>query len=153
MIKLFIFDYGRTLFDRESGGFFDDAHSVLEALSKRYQLAIVSYSKPSDVQTREQQLTEHGLRELFVETVFCDTAEGKDDAYQRVSEAMGVSGGEVAIVDDYVIRGVAWGNKHGAITYWFKNGKFSTVLPNNKTGKPTYTIRCLSDILSTLQDV
>jgi len=117
LIKLFIFDYGRTLFDRENNRFFDDAAPVLKQLAIQYQLAIVSYSKPIEVVVISQ---------------------------------LAVSVQDTAIVDDHIIRGVAWGNRNGATTYWFKNGKFSSVGPTAETGTPSYTIKKLNDILATL---
>lgn len=151
MVKIFIFDYGRTLFDREREHFFDDATEVLEYLSNNYRLAIVSFSKPDDVQGRVDALVKHGIYDLFEEIVFCSTPEGKDDAYLGLSNSTGIPINEMAIVDDYVIRGIAWGNRNGATTYWFKNGKFSHHLPNSTTGVPTHTIRELRSILDTLE--
>ena len=153
MIKLFIFDYGRTLFDRERDIFFEDAREVLEHLSNKYRLAIVSFSRPCDVQERKHALVEHGICDLFEEIVFCDTPEGKDDAYLRISRITDIPINEIAIVDDYVIRGIAWGNRNGATTYWFKNGKFSNQMPNSATGIPSYTICELRTILETIEDV
>lgn len=150
MIELFVFDYGRTLFDRERDMFFEDADDVLLALSKQYRLAIVSYSKHTEVAEREKRLKDSGLYKLFEEIVFTNTPEGKNDAYAQLAESAGVAISNMAIVDDYIIRGVAWGNRNSATTYWYRNGKFADVLPNNKTGTPTHTISSLSEILSTL---
>lgn len=149
MTKLFVFDYGRTLYDREKDAFFEDAEDVLIELSKRFRLAIVSYSKPDDVENRRFALRNEGFESLFEQILFANSPEGKDVAYLQLSRSMKVSPREMAIVDDYIVRGVAWGNRNGAITYWFKNGKFADSGPTNATGTPTYTIQCLSDILAT----
>lgn len=151
MIKLFVFDYGRILFDREHNRFFNDAKDVLKVLSKMFRLAIVSYSKPEDVQNRVRALSESGLYKMFEELVFSNTPEGKDDAYVKLSKTTGVHFDEMAIVDDYIIRGVAWGNRNGSTTYWYQNGKFADVLPTQETGIPTYTITSLSEIPQSLE--
>jgi len=150
LIKLFIFDYGRTLFDRENNRFFDDATPVLKQLATQYKLAIVSYSKPIEVVARNRQLQRAQLYELFHKIIFCDSPQAKDDSYANVISQLAVSVQDTAIVDDHIIRGVAWGNRNGATTYWFKNGKFSSVGPTAETGTPSYTIKKLNDILATL---
>jgi len=150
MIELFVFDYGRTLFDRERNMFFEDAPDVLFALSKQYRLAIVSYSKQEEIAERMKNLKDIGMYELFEEIVFTSTPECKNDAYAELSKSAGVSVKNMAIVDDHIIRGVAWGNRNGATTYWYKNGKFADVEPTSQTGTPTHTISSLCEILSTL---
>ena len=150
VIKLFVFDYGRTLFDRERNMFFEDAFDVLFALSKQYRLAIVSYSKQAEIAERKNQLKDFGMYKLFEEIVFTSTPEGKNDAYAELSESAGVPINNMVIVDDYIIRGIAWGNRNGATTYWYKNGKFADIAPTSQTGTPTHTISSLSEIISTL---
>ncbi len=150
MIRLFVFDYGRTLFDRESNRFFDNTHPVLNKLSTRFKLAIVSYSTPEEVRRRIHALRNYGIYDLFDEIIFCDTPEGKDNAYQQLLGRFKITANEMAIVDDHVIRGIAWGNKNGSTTYWFKHGKFSNRLPDKDTGIPTYTITDLTSILDTI---
>lgn len=144
---MFVFDYGRTLYDRESATFFPDAEDVLCELAINFRLAIVSYSQPGDVANRAEALRLAGLTNLFEEIVFVDSPERKDEAYSELSLSAGVPAENMAIVDDYIIRGIAWGNRNGATTYWFQNGKFSAYGPTNTTGLPTYTIHSLSEIL------
>ena len=44
-IKAVIFDYGRTLYDRENDRFFPEVRELLEYLHPKYKLAIVSIAK------------------------------------------------------------------------------------------------------------
>ena len=53
---------------------------------------------------------------------------------------LGLSAPQVAVVDDRVVRGVAWGNRHGAVTAWRRNGPFRAELPDAATGAPPDTI-------------
>ena len=41
MAKMIIFDYGRTLYDRETDDFFPDAIPVVKTLAEQYRLSIV----------------------------------------------------------------------------------------------------------------
>ncbi|MCU0660470.1 MAG: HAD hydrolase-like protein [Candidatus Pacebacteria bacterium] len=57
---------------------------------------------------------------------------------------------ETIVVDDRMIRGIAWGNRKGTSTVWLKKGKFADETPTMETEKPQCIItdiRELSDIL------
>ena len=150
MIKLVIFDYGRTLFDREKDALFPDTVDVVRELSKRFKLCIVSYSPDEEVPGRIDVLRKNGILDCFEGLHFVDDPERKFDKYDEVLRTRGLEAPEVAVVDDYVIRGIAWGNQRGATTIWFRRGKFADVLPNDQTGEPTFTIKALSDLLPLL---
>ena len=68
--------------------------------------------------------------------------------YTMALSTLGLFPQEVAIVDDRAIRGIRWGNIHGAMTIWVKQGKFMHEEPNDETGMPTYTISKLEEICS-----
>jgi len=53
MIKAVIFDWGRTLYDNENNDLFPDAKEILEYLSKKYKLAIVSMANSEEAQKRK----------------------------------------------------------------------------------------------------
>ena len=67
-------------------------------------------------------------------------SEDKDALYEGLVAKRGLNLVETAVVDDRVIRGIAWGNRNGATTVWFQNGKFGEELPNTETGDPTHLI-------------
>ncbi len=148
MVKVVIFDFGRTLYDRDNNGFFPEVPEILEKLSSRYKLAIVSMAVSDDPEERKRILKESNFEKYFDSTIF--VKEDKDSAYEKALLELGVDPVEVAIVDDRVKRGVAWGNKRGAATIWFRNGKFKDELPDGETGEPTNTILNLSELLQIL---
>ena len=150
MIKLVIFDYGRTLFDRETDALFLDVANVVRELSKRFRLCIVSYSPDEEIPGRIGVLRENGILDCFEGLYFVDDPERKFDKYDEVLRSRGLEACEVAVVDDYIIRGIAWGNQRGATTIWFRRGKFADVLANEQTGEPTFTIKALSELLPLL---
>lgn len=146
MIKGIIFDWGRTLYDNENESLFSETKDVLDYLSKKYNLAIVSLATDGNFDKRWQIIKNHDLEKYFKSILF--TQDNKDKLYVDTLEKMKLKPNEVVIVDDYMIRGIAWGNKYGAKTVWIKKGKFSKELPNKITGFPTYTIDSLKQLLN-----
>jgi len=134
MIQRIAFDYGRTLFDREHNDFFPEVSAVLKKLSKEYSLSIVSYSKPDDVDNRISALRELGVWELFEGVWFVDKPELKHSALDEMLVRFHLQPEEVAVVDDYVIRGIAWANERGATSIGSVMVSFHQLNPLMKLG-------------------
>jgi len=148
-IKAVIFDYGRTLYDRENSDFFPETYEVLDYLHLKYKLAIVSIATDKDPpETRIRALKERNLFNHF-ESVLFDSFD-KDHLFVDTLEKLKITPKEVAIVDDRVMRGITWGNKNGAMTVWLRGGKFADELPNSETGKPSHTIENLLSLKNLL---
>lgn len=150
MIRAVIFDYGRTLYDRDEDQLFPDAVSVVRQLSDRYRLAIVSFCPKEEEAERISILKDHGIFECFDDTQFTDEIDEKGERCSDVLQKFGLVATEVAVVDDHIIRGVAWGNQVGAMTIWFQRGKFAHVLPDEATGQPNHIIHSLQELLRIL---
>jgi FMN phosphatase YigB (HAD superfamily) len=150
MKKLIVFDWGRTLYDPETEKLFPDTIEVLERLSQKYTLAIVALATAGEKKIKErlQIIKENNLEQYFTSILF--DVKDKDIMYVKTLKDLKFKPKEVIIVDDRIIRGIKWGNKNGAPTIWFQNGKFKDELPNEYTGEPTYTIHSLSDILKNI---
>ena len=69
MAKMIIFDYGRTLYDRETDDFFPDAIPVVKTLAEKYRLSIVSVSPADEEEARIEALREQGILDHFEEMV------------------------------------------------------------------------------------
>jgi len=65
-----IFDFGRTLYDRETERVFPDAFGVLEKLSEKYKLAIVSLTRGDDIESRFNILKLNNLDHYFDPIIF-----------------------------------------------------------------------------------
>lgn len=141
-----IFDWGRTLYDRDQDELFPDAKAVLVYLSRRYKLAIVSLAPDGDIEARLAVLRCHAIESLFTAIRF--TPNDKDGSYRATLRDLDLRADEVAVVDDRVCRRIRWGNDNGARTIWFQNGKFSTELPDDLTGSPMHVIHTLSELMS-----
>ena len=152
MVAGIIFDYGRTLYDPATGDVFPDAASTLAALAATYQLAIVSLVSGDDYPgrraAREALLRDRDLARHFAAIRFGPT--DKDGLYRWALADLDLPATGVAIVDDRVCRGIAWGNRHGTTTIWFRNGRFRDALPDAATGQPTYTIAAVAALPTVL---
>ena len=148
--EMIIFDYGRTLYDRETDDFFPDAISVVKTLAEKYRLSIVSVSPADEEEARIEALREQGILDHFEEIVFTESGDAKSKEYEALLRKVDLKAHEVVVVDDYIIRGIAWGNAAGATTVWFQNGKFADLTPNDETGTSDFTIHSLSELLKIL---
>jgi FMN phosphatase YigB (HAD superfamily) len=148
MDKVIIFDWGRTLYDNPNERLFPETREVLEYLKGKYRLAIVSLAKDRDFERRRQIIETEKLAGYFVSILF--TATDKDRLYEKTLEMLGVNPSAVTVVDDRTIRGIQWGNRRGATTIRFRNGKFANDPINEETGTPTHTITNLGELIGIL---
>ncbi len=140
------FDDGRTRYDPATGDVFPDAAPTRAALAATHRLALVSLvggdDDPGRRAAREALLRDRDLARHFAAIHFGAT--DKDSLYRRARADLDLAATRVAIVDDRVCRGIAWGNRHGATTIWFRNGRFRDALPDAATDRPTDTITALA---------
>ena len=96
--------------------------------------SIVSVSPAYEEEARIEALREQGILDHFEEIVFTENGDAKSKEYEDLLRKVDLKANEVVVVDDYIIRGIAWGNAAGATTVWFQNGKFADRTPNDETG-------------------
>jgi FMN phosphatase YigB (HAD superfamily) len=146
-MKLIIFDWGRTLYDPETGALFPETKPLLTYLQEReYTLAIVALATAgqSKIDERLEIIKNENLSQYFVSIKFA--VEDKDKMYVETLHELEVKPGDVVIVDDRVQRGVRWGNENGHTTVWVKRGKFAHEVPDDTTGEPTYIISSIGEL-------
>jgi FMN phosphatase YigB (HAD superfamily) len=144
-MKTIFFDWGRTLWEPETKTLHPDVHDILSYLKDRgYRLFVVSLVITSTVEERRTALKENGLEKYFDGVYF--TQSDKEALYEKACSENAVLPQDLTVVDDRVIRGIRWGNKFGATTVWFQNGKFKNELPTTETGNPTFTVHSLSEL-------
>ncbi len=136
-----IFDWGRTLWDPEREALFHGVEELLARISGQYDLYIVSMASKGEeeIVRRKELIRSLSLEPYFKEIVF--VTEEKGEAYASVFARHALVPSHTMIVDDRMVRGIAWGNDVGAVTVWFQNGKFADELPDESTGQPTCHIR------------
>ncbi|MDP7115495.1 MAG: HAD hydrolase-like protein, partial [Candidatus Woesearchaeota archaeon] len=143
MIKVVIIDWARTLFEAETYALYPEAKDLVQYLSQKYKLALVSLCKREPVPERRALIDSLELTQYF-EQILIDP-EDKNKLYEQAFEHFKVKPEEIAILDDRTVRGVQWGNKKGCKTIWVKQGKFKDELPNEETGQPNYKIDSLGE--------
>ena len=88
--KMIIFDYGRTLYDRETDDFFPDAIPVVKTLAEQYRLSIVSVSPADEEEARIEALREQGILDHFEEIVFTASGDAKSKEYEALLRKVGL---------------------------------------------------------------
>ncbi len=147
-IKVIIFDWGRTLNDPISDKLFEGSLHVVKKLSKLYKLVLVSLAVRESSELRKEKIVASGIAPYF--QLILVGGEDKDKMYDKVLTDLSVEPNSVAIIDDRVVRGIAWGNRRGAMTIWIKKGKFENELPNEITGVPNFTLKDIREVESLL---
>jgi FMN phosphatase YigB (HAD superfamily) len=144
--KHIIFDWGRTLYDSDHEELFPGVAGLLPELCEKYSLYIVSLASKGEeeIAKRRAMIKGFGIEKYFTDIFFAP--EDKDSLYDGLVAKYNLDLSETAVVDDRIIRGIAWGNRHGATTIWFQNGKFAHELPTKETGDPTHRITRFSKL-------
>lgn len=137
-VKAIIFDWGRTLHDPETDALFNGVLEMIQELSECYKLVLVSLAKSDSPAGRRKKIEESDIAKYF-NLIFVG-GDDKDEMYEKALMDLDIVPEEAIIVDDRVMRGIAWGSRRGATTVWFKKGKFSEELPTKETGNPTFII-------------
>lgn len=144
-MKAVIFDYNRTLFNPENNELYPAVVEVLEKLKGRFKLALVAKGDAD----RLKQIEELGLANYF-ECIIVNKEKGLGD-YKKTMEKLGVEPEEAYVVGDRVAEEIKMGNLLGAVTVWFRNGKFKDELSKSKNELPVYTIENFKDLLEILK--
>ncbi len=145
MIKAVIFDWGRTIYDKENEIIFAETIEVLEYFSKKYELAIVSLATDGDIEGRFAKIEKYGLWKYLKFALF--HKEDKNSLFRNAFGNLKLKPEEILVVDDYMKR-LEFLIKSGCQTVWIKKGKFADYLPSSKTGEPNFTVNSLLEVLN-----
>lgn len=147
MIKAIVFDWGRTIYDKENERLFTEALDILKYCYKKYDLAIVSIAIENDLENKFDIISRFGLRKYFKLILF-----HMSDKESLLINAIGnfdLKPEEVIVIDDRIKR-LAFPIKIGCKTAWIKKGKFFNEIPDDTTGQPNYIINSLGEVLDIL---
>ncbi|HEV8601287.1 MAG TPA: hypothetical protein VGQ87_01675 [Patescibacteria group bacterium] len=144
-IKAILFDWDRTLYDKDNKQLFPETVEVLEYCLKKYKtLTIVSLAIDGDINGRVNDIEKFGLNKYFKEVLF-DVFD-KDLLYSTVLKKLSLKPEEVLVIDDRIKR-LSWPIRHGCWTIWLKKGNFSDEMPDASTGLPNYKVESLGEIM------
>ncbi len=147
-IKTIFFDWGGTLHDPQGDVLFPGVPELLRKLAERYTLVLISLAKSAAPDARREKIKNSGIESYF--KLILVGADDKDEMYEQALKDLAVSPEEVAVIDDRTIRGIAWGNRQGAMTIWIKRGKFASEGPTEETGQPVHRIDAVTEVAGIL---
>ncbi|MBI2147403.1 HAD hydrolase-like protein [Candidatus Woesearchaeota archaeon] len=150
LIKGIIFDFSRTLYDQEKDTLMDSALPLLEELKKHYQLCLVG--RNDDVEKRKKHIASIPGFTAYFKKIIVNIVKS-DKEFQECLNSMKLSPEEALVVGDKITGEITLGNRMGMATVWFRNGKFSGVLPKSLEEQPTYVITSLQELLPILQKI
>src|SRR3989344_5506477 len=113
MIKGIIFDFNRTLYDKDNNQFFPEAKPLLRELKGVYKLSLVCKA----VDTVDVIYKDYEFISFFEKIII--KPEKTEKEFQECLAAMKLSAAEAIIVGDKIKGEVSIGNKMGIITVWF----------------------------------
>ena len=144
-IKAIIFDWGRTIYDKDNERLFPETKDVLDYCVKKYKLAIVSLAVDGNLEGRFQKLDKYDIRKHFKLSLFHFS--DKDSLFRNAVGNLNLNTDQVLVIDDR-IRRLEWPIKNGCKTVWIQKGKFENELPDETTGFPTLKVKSLKEIIN-----
>lgn len=133
-----IFDYNRTIFDPETDNLYPGVLELLQKLSAKYQLFLISRNEPA----RKRRLEELNIKNYFQKISFVN------EKSKQVFEEIGGNTKNVIVVGDSISDEIKIGNQLGFITVRLKKGKFSSEIPKNKDEFAKYEITDINELES-----
>jgi FMN phosphatase YigB (HAD superfamily) len=128
-IMTIIFDFNRTLFDPEMGNIFLGVGTMLQRLSRKHVLILI---------TRKEGSRESVIRDLKLEKLFKQIILLEQKSVEAFNEAAG-NAEEVMVVGDRLIDEIAIGNTLGFVTVHVKQGIFAEqgtdIIPTHSINK------------------
>jgi FMN phosphatase YigB (HAD superfamily) len=148
MEKAIIFDWVGTLYKFGKKGLFDYSEKVLTEMQKDYRIAVISRASHEDLKMRMRQISKLSN---CLDLVIVDTYKSQKQ-FRECIESLHTNPKNTLIVGDRAYSEIRIGNKMGCKTAWIQNGKYAHELPNKKSGKPTYIIDSVENLLKVLQN-
>jgi len=140
-MKTVIFDFNRTLYDPDTGALVPGVRELLDTLaSNDYQLHLVSRFELG----RTVALEELGIADAFKTTSFVS------DKTETIGRLVANASGDSYVVGDYLYDEIRAGNRAGARTVWFKQGRFADLVPETSEDQPWRTVRDMSEVRTAL---
>jgi FMN phosphatase YigB (HAD superfamily) len=144
MIKAIIFDWGRTIYDKENEKLFLETKKVLKHCFEKYDLALVSLAIDDDIEGRFSKIEGYDIRKYFKFMLF--HVSDKNSLFRNAIGNLKLKPQEILVVDD-MMRRLASPISLGCLTIWVRKGKLATEDPDESTGNPNYIVNSLAEIL------
>jgi len=116
-----IFDYNRTIFDPETDDLYPGVLDLLQKLSAKYELFLISRNEPA----RKERIEKLGVKNCFSKIMFVDKK--SQQLFKRISG----DAKDIIVVGDSPGDEIKIGNQLGFITIRLKMRKFAAQMPEN----------------------
>jgi len=141
MTKALIFDFGRTVYDKDNKKLFRGVIVFLKYCKRNgYKLALISNDEPG----RRELINDLNLGGYF-DKIIVTKEKGEGDFRKCISD-FGLEPKDVVVIGDRVKKEIKIGNRIGAVTAWFKHGKYAREEPKEDDEKPDHIIISLSQL-------
>ena len=131
-----IFDYNRTIFDPDTDNVYPGVLELLQRLSARHELVLVSRNEPA----RKKRIEELTITNYFQKIVFVN-----EKSKQLFKEIAG-NEKKVMVVGDSISDEITIGNQLGLITVRLKKGKFAVEIPKDNNELARYEITDINEL-------
>ncbi len=131
-----IFDYNRTIFDPDTDNVYPGVLELLQRLSARHELVLVSRNEPA----RKKRIEELTITNYFQKIVFVN-----EKSKQLFKEIAG-NEKKVMVVGDSISGEITIGNQLGLITVRLKKGKFAVEIPKDNNELARYEITDINEL-------
>ena len=150
-IKGIIFDFNWTMYDPNAGGPSEGVVELLERLDGKYSMCVFSctISGISEAE-RRKQIDSMGVMPYLDFAEVIPTEKGDKD-FRRCMEKMGIKPEETLVVGDRIASEISIGNRLGATTVRYRNGKYADMEPETDVQKPDYEIKHFKELDAILE--
>ena len=134
-MKAIIFDFSRTLYDRDKEKLYPGAKELVARFKVR---GVKTFLISRGDQLRKSLVASLGLGELMDEVlVVCK----KDtEIYTDLLKRWNIQVNQTVVVGDKIRGDIVVGNRAGCITIRVQQGKYADEVPNNPEEEPLYTV-------------
>jgi len=131
-----IFDYNRTIFNPEADSLYQGVVKLLQDLSKKNELFLISRNEPG----RKNKLKKLGIEQYFENITFVE--EKTIELFKELAQG----DKNILVIGDRVKEEICIGNQLNFITIWVQQGKFANELPTKSEEKPSFTVKNIEEI-------
>jgi len=136
-----IFDYNRTLFNPDTDTLYDGALELLNELSKKHILFLISKNEPK----RRSKIKNLKITKFFEKILFVEKK--TPSLFLKLTK----NDQDVLIVGDRIHSEISVGNSLGFKTVWVTQGIFSKEIPKNIKESPDHQIKNISELINIIK--
>ena len=131
-----IFDYNRTIFDPDADNLYPGIFNLLQKLSAKYELFLISRNEP----TRKKRLEKLNIKNYFKKILFIDKKS------KLIFKEIAGDEKNVIVIGDSISDEIKIGNQLGFATIRIKKGKFAGKIPKNKNEVARFEVADISEL-------